>query len=1053
MQRKRLVRSTTFLLSLLLFIAGTVGAEEVILPSGSTGKINDNPIKITAAGTYIIEGNGTSTDNTITVELPSDDDEANITIKGIHIEVKGCPFNIKTGTVNLNLVGDNVLKGTRSEDAALQLSETRKLVITGEKDGKLTATGGSSSASIGGGNSGSCGNIIINGGTVTATAVSSSGVGIGCGYRGSGGTITINGGVVTTTAVSSGAGIGGGISPHISSGSVDEVTITGGIINTYNIRYITRQLSISGGTIVSENEISTELYSNASFEITGGSVCSSGICSTTDGTGLAVIKGLPKEAEVTSIRISGEDVAMKDLYTDSNGLLYLYLPSGNPVSLSLTIENKEGTSATYEAPYVVTSEVYDNKKSGANAAQLRPQDSPAKLLSRNQNGGTIEMLNSYGNVVTWNDMPGVGNTVTLKVKLKYGNFLNYDKLKGIEKGKLNVEFIDKGTDSYGNPCLVYHISFPMPDNDVFISLFDNLVVETNVTDGYEQNFKQLTIKKPGEYTLKGAFALLSEEEKAMIEWKEVKDKVIISPITIANNLSGQKDVSNEVVLHLDGVSIGSNGNALSCGENNTVRVVLDGENYLSGGGYCAALNKGPDDGTLTIEGVGRLEARGGSSVAGIGGNYGQPTKNIMIKGGTIVASGGNWSLGGIAGADGSSNIVISGGSLDGTVPNITTYPKKTEITFPATRGEKVFKFEGVDGYKDMTGMNLYPESYGSGNVKLCLWLPEKFINNPIDINGYTGTVTVGEPSTLTEEVIISDKVSYAESDHKDKSILIKDNGIFTVSANNATVCNLRIEDGGKLLTEKGLDVKGLFRVMCALPNAKWTTFCSPVALVPTDWEFTQDNISTYYKYLLKGGYSAANDQKWTLKPAMKKDTPYLLGFDSYDDPKIIKLDAYNVTLPGKTAAPTAVPGTFGNYLLFQANPSLTEQKLKNIYVLDVEKQEVVLKTDEYVLQPFEAYFVASPAVQKQFKRFSLADGSGEPTGIAEVLNGNFQISATGRGTLLLDNRGEAGEVAIYNLSGHCLLRRPAFTGQERIEGLPHGVYIVTYKRMAQKVVL
>ena len=1138
MQSKKRLRAAGFLLYFLLFMAATVGAEEGENTPVSTHNINtDGSIEITAAGDYIIEGNGTQTDNTITVTLPETSNEVNITIRNIHIEVKGCPFNITKGTVNLKLEGKNILKGTGAKNAgdsyycaALQLASNSILVITGDDDGKLTAEGGYYAAGIGGGKRGSGGNITINGGTVTATGgyegagigggSSGSGgnitinggmimatggyegAGIGGGNNGSGGTITIKGGTVTATGGGSGAGIGSGLygsggtitiqggnvtatggydkgcrGAGISggyNGSVEATTIIGGIINTSSIEGMSSKLSISGGTIVSQKGIYT-YNSNATFEITGGSVRASNICSTTDGTGLAVIK-LPTNAKVTSVKIGErEALELKDVYTDKDGLLYLYLPAITLISLSLTVEDENGTSTTYEAPYVITSEVYDDKKPGTNASGLRQKGSSSKLLSRNQNSGTIEMLDGNGNVIAWNDTPTVGETVTLEVKLKYGYFLNYTKLKGIVEEQLNVELVGKYTPNYS---LVYHLSFTMPSNDVYISLFGNLLVTTDVKEGYEQNFWQLTIKKPGEYKLQGAFALLSDEEKGVMGWMEAKDQGITYSIVIDDNLSQQNGVSNEVVLHLDGVSIDSYGSALSCGANNHVRVVLDGDNRLGGAVYYAALNKGADEGTLTIEGVGRLDAQGGYGASGIGGNDNQPTNNITIQGGTIAASYVNRGYGGIAGASGSSNITITGGSVNGTVPSITDL-KKTEIIFPAAYGGKVFKVEGFgvtekDESYNLMDMILYPEiNDGNNTVKLYLWLPESFSNKNININGYSGTVTAGgEAVTLSDNnvVEISSSTSYNESDHKNKSILIKKGQTFTVDAgvvnatDTATVYNLTIEADATLLTKTPLKVDGLFRVERTLPDGKWTAFCSPVALSLYDDKINASLSWNYY--LLKGGYSAANDQKWTPTAKIKGNVPYMLAYNrpyGTGDRTTI-LDAQHVTLPAETPATTTTPDAFGNYLLFQANPSLTVQEVENIYVLegvkkgedgangDNNSQQVVLK-DKYELQPFEAYFIASPAMQAKFKRFSLSgEGSGEPVGIAGVLNGDFHISAAD-GTLLLDNRSEAAEVAVYNLAGNLLLRRPAFTGRERITHLPHGIYIVTYNRVGQKVVL
>ncbi len=92
--------------------------------------------------------------------------------------------------------------------------------------GTVTATGMSTSgAGIGGGNGGNGGEITINGGTVQATGGTYYGAGIGGSGGGSGGNITINGGQVVANAGGNAAAIGGSLS-----GSSGNITINGGVV-------------------------------------------------------------------------------------------------------------------------------------------------------------------------------------------------------------------------------------------------------------------------------------------------------------------------------------------------------------------------------------------------------------------------------------------------------------------------------------------------------------------------------------------------------------------------------------------------------------------------------------------------------------------------------------------------------------------------------------------------------------------------------------------------------------------------------------------------------
>lgn len=125
------------------------------------------------------------------------------------------------------------IKGTGSLDASsngfacgigggYEIGAAGNIVING---GTITATGSDCSAGIGGGNEADCGSITINGGTVTATGGDGS-AGIGSGELGSCGGITISGGTVTANGGEYGAGIGSS-----SCGECGNIKITGGTVN------------------------------------------------------------------------------------------------------------------------------------------------------------------------------------------------------------------------------------------------------------------------------------------------------------------------------------------------------------------------------------------------------------------------------------------------------------------------------------------------------------------------------------------------------------------------------------------------------------------------------------------------------------------------------------------------------------------------------------------------------------------------------------------------------------------------------------------------------
>lgn len=117
------------------------------------------------------------------------------------------------GDAIISLKGNNDLIGFDGAYPSIQFPEGKTLIIC--DDGSLTSN------SIGGEDN--CGNIIIEGGTITAEG--SGGAGIGGGYGAKCGNITIKGGTVTATGGDGAAGIGTG-----DDGSCGNITITGGIV-------------------------------------------------------------------------------------------------------------------------------------------------------------------------------------------------------------------------------------------------------------------------------------------------------------------------------------------------------------------------------------------------------------------------------------------------------------------------------------------------------------------------------------------------------------------------------------------------------------------------------------------------------------------------------------------------------------------------------------------------------------------------------------------------------------------------------------------------------
>ena len=139
-----------------------------------------------------------------------------------------------TGDVRLILADGASLTVNGGIDVAEGNALTIYAQSTGEKAGSLKATGDDKAAGIGSGADTSSGNIIINGGNITANAGYGA-AGIGSGYNTNvnpltnGGNVTINGGNIMVQGYMYASGIGGGMN---SNGSY--ITIAGGSITITN---------------------------------------------------------------------------------------------------------------------------------------------------------------------------------------------------------------------------------------------------------------------------------------------------------------------------------------------------------------------------------------------------------------------------------------------------------------------------------------------------------------------------------------------------------------------------------------------------------------------------------------------------------------------------------------------------------------------------------------------------------------------------------------------------------------------------------------------------
>ena len=163
-----------------------------------------------------------ASNNKITVASGATVTLKNVNISGVNNNSYKWAGITCDGDATLILEGENTVKGFAAAYPGIYVPEGSTLTIKG--NGSLDASSNGAGAGIGGGNSITCGNIVIEGGTITATGGADA-AGIGSGRQASCGDIIISGGTITATCDSYAAGIGSG-----KQASCGDITISGGTI-------------------------------------------------------------------------------------------------------------------------------------------------------------------------------------------------------------------------------------------------------------------------------------------------------------------------------------------------------------------------------------------------------------------------------------------------------------------------------------------------------------------------------------------------------------------------------------------------------------------------------------------------------------------------------------------------------------------------------------------------------------------------------------------------------------------------------------------------------
>ena len=138
----------------------------------------------------------------------------------------------------------------------------------------------------------------------------------------------------------------------------------------------------------------------------------------------------------------------------------------------------------------------------------------------------------------------------------------------------------------------------------------------------------------------GSIIVSVENGQQYAEQKNIKQQISDLVVTTnndetTNTLTIRGGDSTAAKVTLSNVNIDAPSAAVSVSGN--VELVITGTNTLRSGTDRAGLEKADDNGTLTIDGTGKLYAYGGDCAAGIGSSYNNNVRNIVINGGTITA--------------------------------------------------------------------------------------------------------------------------------------------------------------------------------------------------------------------------------------------------------------------------------------------------------------------------------------------------------------------------------------------------------------------------------
>ena len=642
----------------------------------------------------------------------------------------------------------NSSKGGHQYYPGIYIPEGSTLTIRG--NGSLDAQSGSGisqyfgvqslAAGIGGGYYGdagvflTCGNIVIEGGTITATGGAKA-AGIGGGDRGCG-NITITGGTISATGGAKAAGIGGG-----SKSTCGNITISADVTSVTATAGTDAPNSIGNGTdgacgTVSLGGAVTGCIAQGTFTFTPSQDMRSVSFVANGGTGTMAdqpfVAGLPTSLNGCSFTRAGYTFIGWDTQAEGGGVAYtdgqsitittnmtLYAQwQKNPI-VTFVANNGEGTMSPQEfvtgrlqdlnacsftcAGYGFvrwttqadgSGDAYSDRQRIAISADmtLYAQWGEIHTVAFDANGGS-------GTMADQQFVEGVSQSLNA-----CSFFLNQHIFKGWNTqadgngtSYADKQAIDISTDMtlyaqwVGKPCVTFNANGgtgTMAVQYFTADITQSLNANTFTREGYIFIGWSTNPEGGGDTYINQQDIAISSDMTLYAQWLQHTSTINLGDFKFMNvkeltlydgdEIKNQGVSRNLKVIITDCSTVTLNNIAYHDTDNRELyitcagdaTIILKGDNQLRNMGNAGIFV--PAGKTLTIVGNGSLTAEGGYDAAGIGGNNDADCGNIIIAGGTINATG----QGGAAGI---------GGGKGASCGNITITSGVTSVT--ATKGD------------------------------------------------------------------------------------------------------------------------------------------------------------------------------------------------------------------------------------------------------------------------------------------------------------------------------------------------------------------------------